>query len=90
MSTGPGLGYHILSTGGAALPGSLQTNQRLCRNGCALRPDGVVEVLLGQGGDRPGHPHRRWPRSWPTSWTSTSPRVRMVAASTAMQPQRRR
>jgi nicotinate dehydrogenase subunit B len=47
MSTGPGLGYHILDTGGAPLPGSLQTNKRLSQ-WLRLRPDGVVEVYSGK------------------------------------------
>ncbi len=47
MSTGPGLGYHILDKGGAPLPGSLQTNPRLSK-GLKLRPDGIVEVMSGK------------------------------------------
>jgi xanthine dehydrogenase molybdopterin-binding subunit B len=47
MSTGPGLGYHILDKGSAALPGSLQTNPRLSQ-WLRLRPDGVVEVTSGK------------------------------------------
>jgi len=47
MSTGPGLGYHILDTGGAALPGSLQSNKRLSQ-WLRFRSDGVVEVSSGK------------------------------------------
>jgi CO/xanthine dehydrogenase Mo-binding subunit len=48
MSTGPGLGYHIVDTGGApALPGSLQSNRRLSQ-WLNLRADGVVEVFSGK------------------------------------------
>ena len=47
MSTGPGLGYHIVDTGGAALPGSLQTNRRLSQ-WLRFRPDGIVEVFSGK------------------------------------------
>ena len=48
MSTGPGLGYHIVDKGDAAtLPGSLQTNRRLSQ-WLRLRPDGIVEVFSGK------------------------------------------
>jgi CO/xanthine dehydrogenase Mo-binding subunit len=47
MSTGPGLGYHIVDKGSAALPGSLQTNPRLSK-WLKLRPDGIVEVTSGK------------------------------------------
>jgi len=48
MSTGPGLGYHIVDKDGAAtLPGSLQTNRRLSQ-WLRLRPDGIVEVFSGK------------------------------------------
>lgn len=47
MSSGPGLGYHILDTGSAALPGSLQTNKRLSQ-WLRFRGDGVVEVQSGK------------------------------------------
>jgi nicotinate dehydrogenase subunit B len=48
MSTGPGLGYHIVDKGDAvALPGSLQTNRRLSQ-WLRLRADGVVEVFSGK------------------------------------------
>jgi hypothetical protein len=44
--TGPGLGYHIVETGGSPLPGSLETNRRLSQ-WLRFRPDGVVEVSSG-------------------------------------------
>ena len=47
MSTGPGLGYHIIDTGGAPLPGSLETNRRLSQ-WLRLRADGTVEVFSGK------------------------------------------
>ena len=47
MSTGPGLGYHIVDTGDAPLPGSLQTNPRLSQ-WLKFRPDGIVEVFSGK------------------------------------------
>jgi CO/xanthine dehydrogenase Mo-binding subunit len=47
MSTGPGLGFHILNTQTGALPGSLQTNRRLSQ-WLHFRPDGVVEVSSGK------------------------------------------
>ena len=47
MSTGPGLGYHIVDTGGAPLPGSLETNRRLSQ-WLRLRADGTVEVFSGK------------------------------------------
>ncbi len=48
MSTGPGLGYHIVDKGDAvALPGSLQTNRRLSQ-WLRLRADGIVEVFSGK------------------------------------------
>jgi len=47
MSTGPGLGYHIVDSGGSALPGSLQTNRRLSQ-WLRFRPDGIVEVSSGK------------------------------------------
>ncbi len=47
MSTGPGLGYHIVDTGGPSLPGSLQTNPRLSQ-WLRFRPDGIVEVSSGK------------------------------------------
>jgi nicotinate dehydrogenase subunit B len=48
MSTGPGLGYHIVETGDAPkLPGSLETNRRLSQ-WLRLRADGVVEVFSGK------------------------------------------
>ena len=47
MSTGPGLGYHIVDGGGTQLPGSLRTNPRLSQ-WLRLRADGVVEVLSGK------------------------------------------
>jgi CO/xanthine dehydrogenase Mo-binding subunit len=48
MSTGPGLGYHIVDHGGAVtLPGSLQTNRRLSQ-WLRLRADGIVEVFSGK------------------------------------------
>jgi nicotinate dehydrogenase subunit B len=47
MSTGPGLGYHIVDTGDAPLPGSLQTNPRLSQ-WLRFRPDGIVEVSSGK------------------------------------------
>src|SRR5262245_24819026 len=46
-ATGPGLGYHIVDTGGSPLPGSLQTNPRLSQ-WLRFRPDGVVEVSSGK------------------------------------------
>jgi CO/xanthine dehydrogenase Mo-binding subunit len=45
--TGPGLGYHIVDTAPAPLPGSLQTNPRLSR-WLRVRPDGIVEVTPGK------------------------------------------
>jgi CO/xanthine dehydrogenase Mo-binding subunit len=48
MSTGPGLGYHIVDKGDAVvLPGSLQTNRRLSQ-WLRLRADGIVEVFSGK------------------------------------------
>ena len=47
MSTGPGLGYHIVDPKGAALPGSLQTNPRLS-HWLRFRSDGIVEVSSGK------------------------------------------
>lgn len=48
MSTGPGLGYHIVERGaGITLPGSLETNRRLSQ-WLRLRADGVVEVFSGK------------------------------------------
>jgi CO/xanthine dehydrogenase Mo-binding subunit len=47
MSTGPGLGYHIVETRDAPLPGSLQTNPRLSQ-WLRFRPDGIVEVSSGK------------------------------------------
>jgi len=47
MSTGPGLGHHIVDGGGTQLPGSLQTNRRLSQ-WLRLRADGVVEVHSGK------------------------------------------
>ena len=47
MSTGPGLGFHILDAGAATLPGSLQTNRRLSQ-WLRFRPDGTVEVSSGK------------------------------------------
>ncbi|MBX9590252.1 MAG: molybdopterin-dependent oxidoreductase [Hyphomonadaceae bacterium] len=48
MTTGPGLGYHIVDTGGtAALPGSLQSNRRLSQ-WLRLKADGSVEVFSGK------------------------------------------
>ena len=48
MSTGPGLGYHIVDKGDAVtLPGSLQTNRRLSQ-WLRLRTDGIVEVFSGK------------------------------------------
>ena len=47
MSTAPGLGYHILDSGGPALPGSLESNKRLSQ-WLRLRADGVVEVSSGK------------------------------------------
>jgi CO/xanthine dehydrogenase Mo-binding subunit len=46
-STGPGLGYHIVDTGGSPLPGSLETNRRLSQ-WLRLRADGIVEVSSGK------------------------------------------
>jgi CO/xanthine dehydrogenase Mo-binding subunit len=46
-STGPGLGYHIVETAGAPLPGSLETNRRLSQ-WLRVRPDGIVEVSSGK------------------------------------------
>lgn len=46
--TGPGLGYHIVeSSGGARLPGSLETNRRLSQ-WLRLTADGIVEVSSGK------------------------------------------
>ena len=47
MSTGPGLGYHIVDRRAATLPGSLQTNPRLSQ-WLRLRADGIVEVFSGK------------------------------------------
>jgi CO/xanthine dehydrogenase Mo-binding subunit len=47
MSTGPGLGYHIVDTGGSPLPGSLQTSPRLSQ-WLRFRSDGIVEVSSGK------------------------------------------
>ena len=47
MSTGPGLGYHIVDTSGTPLPGSLETNRRLSQ-WLRLRADGTVEVFSGK------------------------------------------
>ena len=47
MSTGPGLGYHIVETTGAPLPGSLETNRRLSQ-WLRLTADGIVEVHSGK------------------------------------------
>jgi CO/xanthine dehydrogenase Mo-binding subunit len=47
MSNGPGLGFHIVDTGGSDLPGSLQTNPRLSQ-WLRLRADGIVEVASGK------------------------------------------
>jgi CO/xanthine dehydrogenase Mo-binding subunit len=47
MSSGPGLGYHMLETGAAALPGSLQTNKRLSQ-WLRFTSDGTVEVHSGK------------------------------------------
>lgn len=48
MSTGPGLGYHIVDKGDAVtLPGSLQTNPRLSQ-WLRLRADGIVQVFSGK------------------------------------------
>jgi nicotinate dehydrogenase subunit B len=48
MSTGPGLGYHIVDTAdAAALPGSLQSNRRLAQ-WLRLNADGTVEVFSGK------------------------------------------
>ena len=48
MSTGPGLGYHIVDKGDAEmLPGSLQTNRRLSQ-WLRLRADGIVDVFSGK------------------------------------------
>ena len=46
-SSGPGLGYHILDTGGASLPGSLKTNPRLSQ-WLRFSPDGSVAVSPGK------------------------------------------
>ena len=46
-ATGPGLGYHIVATGGSPLPGSLQSNPRLSQ-WLRFRPDGIVEVSSGK------------------------------------------
>jgi CO/xanthine dehydrogenase Mo-binding subunit len=47
MSTGPGLGYHMVDSHGAKLPGSLQTNPRLSQ-WLRFRPEGIVEVSSGK------------------------------------------
>jgi CO/xanthine dehydrogenase Mo-binding subunit len=48
MSTGTGLGYHIVDAGSATvLPGSLQSNRRLSQ-WLRLRSDGIVEVCSGK------------------------------------------
>lgn len=48
MSTGPGLGYHIVDADAArTLPGSLQTNPRLSQ-WLRLRADGMVDVFSGK------------------------------------------
>jgi CO/xanthine dehydrogenase Mo-binding subunit len=47
MSTGPGLGYHIVETAGTPLPGSLETNRRLSQ-WLRFRSDGTVEVAPGK------------------------------------------
>ena len=46
-SSGPGLGYHIVETTGAPLPGSLETNRRLSQ-WLRLTADGTVEVTPGK------------------------------------------
>ena len=43
----PGLGYHIVETAGAPLPGSLETNRRLSQ-WLRLGADGTVEVYSGK------------------------------------------
>jgi CO/xanthine dehydrogenase Mo-binding subunit len=45
--SGPGLGYHIVETTGAPLPGSLETNRRLS-HWLRLTEDGRVEVHTGK------------------------------------------
>ena len=46
-TSGPGLGYHIVETGGTPLPGSLETNRRLSQ-WLRLGADGTVEVCSGK------------------------------------------
>jgi CO/xanthine dehydrogenase Mo-binding subunit len=46
MSTGPGLGYHVVDSA-SPLPGSLQSNPRLSQ-WLRFRPDGIVEVSSGK------------------------------------------
>jgi CO/xanthine dehydrogenase Mo-binding subunit len=84
MSTGPGLGYHILDTGGTALPGSLQTNKRLSQ-WLHFRPDGAVEVLSGKVEIGQGI-LTAIAQIVADELDVDISRVRMVAASTAMSP----
>jgi nicotinate dehydrogenase subunit B len=84
MSTGPGLGYHILNTGGAALPGSLQSNKRLSQ-WLRFRPDGVVEVFSGKVEIGQGI-LTAVAQIAADELDVDIARVRMVAASTAMSP----
>jgi CO/xanthine dehydrogenase Mo-binding subunit len=85
MSTGPGLGYHIVDKGGAvALPGSLQTNRRLSQ-WLRLRADGIVEVFSGKVEIGQGI-LTAVAQIVADELDVDLARVRMVAASTAMSP----
>jgi CO/xanthine dehydrogenase Mo-binding subunit len=83
MSTGPGLGYHIVDAGGA-LPGSLETNPRLSQ-WLRFRPDGVVEVYSGKVEIGQGI-LTAVAQIVADELDVDLGRVRMVAASTAMSP----
>ena len=85
MSTGPGLGYHIVEgTGGAPLPGSLQTNPRLS-HWLRFRADGIVELCSGKVEIGQGI-LTAVAQIVADELDVDLARVRMVAASTAMSP----
>src|SRR5262245_6319507 len=84
MSNGPGLGFHILDTGGRALPGSLQTNKRLSQ-WLRLTADGIVEVHSGKVEIGQGI-LTAIAQIVADELDVDLARVRMVAANTAMSP----
>ena len=85
MSTGPGLGYHIVERGaGSTLPGSLETNRRLSQ-WLRIRPDGIVEVFSGKVEIGQGI-LTAVAQIVADELDVDLARVRMIAASTAMSP----